>query len=267
MVGCLFFNQKGGIVLILFASDLDNTLIFSERRNLQGDKKCIEVYQNRSISYMTKQSIEILKQLQEFICFVPVTTRSLDGFLRIDFSCIGIPKYAVVCNGGILLEDGKINEEWYQESLYMIEESIPMLAYAMEILEKDEHRSFEVRKPNDLFVFTKSHSAKETVTVLKSILDLSVVDVLSQKDKIYVMPKNLHKGMGVERLKKFLSPEKLITAGDTIFDLPMLKLGDSAYFPEELKEVAKEVPNGHCIEKKEGNFSDIMLAHIIAENL
>ncbi|MFI3174712.1 MAG: HAD hydrolase family protein [Bacillota bacterium] len=249
--------------MILFASDLDNTLIFSERRDLQGEKKCIEVYQGRNISYMTLDSISYLKQLQELVRFVPVTTRSLDGFLRIDFSDVGVPKYAVVCNGGILLEDGKVNEVWYSDSLHMIAESIPVLNQAMELLERDENRSFEVRKPNDLFVFTKSNSPELTVNLLEKTLDLSVVDVLSQKDKIYVMPKKLHKGTAVERLKNFFSPEKTIVAGDTIFDVPMLRLGELAYFPEELKAMAEEIPNGCCIAKEYGNFSDILLKCVL----
>ena len=38
--------------MIVFYSDLDNTLIYSYRREIGGKKRCVEVYQGREISFM-----------------------------------------------------------------------------------------------------------------------------------------------------------------------------------------------------------------------
>ncbi len=35
--------------MIVFYSDLDNTLIYSYRREIGGKKRCVEVYQGRDI--------------------------------------------------------------------------------------------------------------------------------------------------------------------------------------------------------------------------
>ena len=46
-------------MIALFA-DLDNTLIFSYKREIGPDKVCVEVYEGREISFMTRHSLENL---------------------------------------------------------------------------------------------------------------------------------------------------------------------------------------------------------------
>lgn len=246
--------------MIILASDLDNTLVFSPRRTILGEKQCVEVYKGEENSYMTIKSIELLKKLQETVTFIPVTTRSSVGFSRIDFSCVGVPKYALTCNGGVLLVDGEVDDEWYNGSLKLIKDSDIMLEKAINILKMDSNLSLDIRKVENLFVFTKSNAPEKTVQILKDNLDENIIDILTQGVKIYVMPKVLNKGTAVSRLKDKFKPEKTFVAGDTVFDIPMLKLGDKSYFPEELDFKSK---NSMCIYKKQGDFSDIMLEDIL----
>lgn len=246
--------------MIILASDLDNTLVFSPRRTILGEKKCVEVYKGEENSYMTIKSIELLKKLQETVTFIPVTTRSSVGFSRIDFSCVGVPKYALTCNGGVLLVDGEVDGEWYNGSLKLIKDSDIMLEKAINILKMDSNLSLDIRKVENLFVFTKSNAPEKTVQILKDNLDENIIDILTQGVKIYVMPKILNKGTAIDRLKDKFKPEKTFVAGDTVFDIPMLKLGDKSYFPEELEFKSK---NSMCIYKKQGDFSDIMLEDIL----
>lgn len=252
--------------MILLASDLDNTLVFSPRRDIKGEKKCVEIYKNEENSYMTIKSIEILKKLQKKLTFIPITTRSSIGFSRIDFSCIGIPKYALTCNGGVLLVDGKVDDEWYNYSLELVKDSNNTLDKAVKILKMDLNLSLDIRKVENLFVFTKSNDPEKTVQMLKDNLDENLVDILTQGVKIYIMPKVLNKGMGVSRLKDKFRPEKIFTAGDTVFDIPMLRMGDIGYYPEELKGDFSDISDKNiCIYKKQGDFSDVMLMGVWGE--
>lgn len=41
-----------------FISDLDNTLIYSYKKNIGGDTINVEVYEGREISFMTRGSYE-----------------------------------------------------------------------------------------------------------------------------------------------------------------------------------------------------------------
>ncbi|MDD5937103.1 MAG: HAD hydrolase family protein [Clostridiales bacterium] len=225
--------------MILFNSDLDNTLIYSYKREIGDDKCCVEIYQEREISFMTKTSYQLLQKVNKGVCFVPTTTRTVEQYERIDLG-IGTPKYALVCNGGKLLVDGVNDESWYQESRERIQECDEVMQQAIRILECDPHRTFEIRYIDQLFIFTKSDAPDDSIAYLKSNLDMSKVDVFKTGIKVYVTPKMLTKGNAVLRLKEKLKSEKVIAAGDSEFDLSMLQVADIAFAPVELIKHMKQ---------------------------
>lgn len=147
-----FFRE---ISMIIFFSDLDNTMIFSYRHEIGKDKRCVEIYQGREISFVTEKTYGLLKKLKEKALFVPVTTRTVEQYRRIDLG-VGTLPYALVCNGGVLLANGQEDESWYLESRRMVEDCQDELRTAARILEEDENRSLEVRDIRGLFLFTKS---------------------------------------------------------------------------------------------------------------
>ena len=83
-------------------TDLDNTLIYSYKHEIGGPKTCVEIYQGREISFMTETSHRLLGQLcsKPGVLVVPTTTRTLEQYQRINLG-IGVPEYALVCNGCI----------------------------------------------------------------------------------------------------------------------------------------------------------------------
>ncbi len=219
--------------MIIFYSDLDNTLIYSYKHDIGSNKKCVEIYQDREISFMTSESFEILKRIQSKVLFVPTTTRTIEQYQRIRFD-IDIPKYALVCNGGILLKDGISDFDWYHETLNIISDVRTEVEKSIGLLEKDENRYFEIRYIEQLFVFTKTSKPTVTIEYLSSILDKTKVDIFNNGDKIYVIPKELNKGAGIMRLNKKLSADKIIAAGDSEFDISMLKASDIGFCPDHL---------------------------------
>lgn len=84
----------------LFASDLDNTLIYSYKRDIGTDTVCAEVYEGRQVSFMTKRSRELLEKVNQTMHFVPVTTRSVQQYERIRFGDTWSPRLALAANGG-----------------------------------------------------------------------------------------------------------------------------------------------------------------------
>lgn len=219
--------------MIIFHSDLDNTLIYSYKHNIGPDKLCVENYQNREVSFISEEAMEILKRIHANLVFVPTTTRTMEQYKRICFHRIN-PRYALVCNGGILLTNGQIDYSWYEQSLDLIFSAREELKDSIKLLDKDQNRSFEVRFIEELFVYTKSREPQKTVNLLHSHLDSNEIDVLCNKDKVYVMPKKLSKGDGIKRLKKILNPQKVISAGDSLFDISMLKASDLGLCPQGL---------------------------------
>ena len=70
--------------MILFASDLDNTLIYSYKREI-GKKVLVETMGEKELSFMTENTWRLLKELPPHMMFVPVSTRSEEQYKRICF--------------------------------------------------------------------------------------------------------------------------------------------------------------------------------------
>lgn len=251
--------------MIIFNSDIDNTLIYSYKHDIGQDKIGVEVYQDRIISYMTSKSYSMLKRLEEKVVFVPTTTRTVEQYSRINFG-IGCPEYALACNGGVLLEHGKENEDWYQDSLKLIKDAASEFKPAMDYLALDGSRCFEVRNIRGLFLFTKSERPLETIHGLKAVLDTAMVDVFNNGIKVYVVPKSLNKGSACLRLKEKLGAERIIAAGDSEFDVPMLKIADIAIAPKKLCDVYSIEAQALC-EEERAIFSDYILEYIMDTDL
>lgn len=246
--------------MTVFHSDLDNTLIYSYKHEIGIKKKCVEIYQGREISFMTSQSYQLLKKVVKKVLFVPTTTRSIEQYERIDLG-IGVPKYALVCNGGILLEHGVKDFNWYQESKLLVSDCKGELQKAQKILAKDENRNFEIRNIEQLFLFTKSLQPEKTTAQLQSNLNLLLVDVLSHGAKVYVIPKKLNKGTAMKRFKKKVTADIVIAAGDSEFDVPMFQEADFALAPKGLQSEHIRNKNLQYIET-DRRFSDDMLTYI-----
>ena len=101
---------------ILFASDLDNTLLFSHQHAQAGDV-CVEYLDGKAQGFFPPSVIRGLAQINRTMRFVPVTSRSIAQFLRIQFPPGCVPKYALVANGGLLLRNGAVDPAWQARSL------------------------------------------------------------------------------------------------------------------------------------------------------
>lgn len=225
----------------LFCSDLDNTLIYSWRRPLAGDKRCVEWLKGQEISFVTERTLDLLREVQKKALFIPVTTRRVDQYERLSFPGIS-PQYALTCNGGVLLEHGEVAEDWYRESLELVEVCRGEMERGRKLFLADPFRCFDVWFVQELFLFTKSENIEETLRRLREVLDLDKLEVLTNKDKVYLLPKVLNKGAAVERIRKRLEAEWVFAAGDSAFDVPMLEKADLGYwggtepFAEEMLE-------------------------------
>lgn len=215
--------------------DLDNTLIYSYKRNIREDRINVEIYEDREISFLTKHTYENLKKIKENVLLVPTSTRSIEQYKRIDLEIGHIP-YALVCNGGVLLRDGHRDVSWYQTSLELIRESLPALQAARHFLEGDNRRKFELRFIEELFLFTKCDQPELVVRQLKETLDTNTVDIFNNKEKVYVVPKSLNKGKAIERFREYIRADKVIAAGDSEFDISMLRAADIGIAPHGFRQ-------------------------------
>ena len=247
--------------MIIFNIDLDNTIIYSYKHDIGENKLCAEIYQEREISFITDKTANLLKAVNSAMTLVPTTTRTLEQYNRINLG-FGVPKYALVCNGGVLLVDGIEDTQWYDESFAAVADCQEQLDFAEKILEKDENRTFEIRNIRRLFIFTKSSEPLKSVEILKSKLDTNKVDVFNNGVKVYVVPKKLSKGIAVDRLRKKLNADLVVSAGDSEFDVSMLGASDVSIAPKELSELA-ELSEHTVLFDGEGIFSEFVLEKVL----
>ena len=249
--------------MIIFNTDLDNTMIFSYKHDIGSDKICAEIYQGREVSYLTRKTARLLKEVNDAVVLVPTTTRTLEQYFRIDLG-IGTPKYALACNGGVLLVDGEEDERWYKESLELADDCQCELAKAEDILERDENRALDVRNISSLFVFTKSTQPVLTVEKLRESLDTDKMDVFYNGVKVYAVPKRLGKGIAVDRLRKRLGADMVIAAGDSEFDVPLLNAADKAIAPRDFPEFEK-LSGTPIIQDTDEVFSEFVLSKVLEQ--
>lgn len=252
----------------LFLCDLDNTLIYSYKKEIGLNKQLVETKKEKALSYMTAYSFKKMEQVIKEYCFIPITTRSLEQYRRINFPSNWRPDYALVANGGILLYKNEIEDNWYTETQEIIQKAKQQLQQAISLLKQDSNVTFDICLVDNCFVFTKSKDTEQTKRQLEKQLDLQKVLIISQYSKLYILPRNLQKDGAAERICQFLGYKQYICAGDSLFDIPMLSKAKLAILPEELEETysfsgaekKKVIPNSKL-------FSDGIMETLLSSKL
>lgn len=231
--------------MILFACDLDGTLIRSHRRRRPEDI-CVEIYEGREQSFISPQALETLHALNKRVLFVPVTSRSLAQYARLPF--LRAPEnaspYALAANGGFLLENQNLSMEWAEDSIRMANGSRAALQRAPEVLERCGCSG--IRTVDGLFVCAKLPPGG--VEKARMMLADEPLDLVEAKTTLYVLPKGCHKGIALQRLKERFSPHFTITAGNCRMDIEMLNEADVALVPDDfdaknlLAETIRQTP-------------------------
>lgn len=209
---------------ILFACDLDNTLIHSYK-HCRADDICVEIYDGREQSFISPKALDLLKKISARIFFVPVTTRSIEQYRRIFWAENFCPRCAVVANGAFFL-DGERQENFLREVVAPYEKELKL-----QLAAADEKIFSIARIVDESFLFLK---CREDFDAEKISFDTSL-NVQHFRKKIYLFPPRLNKGEALKLLTKKFSPEKIFAAGDSAIDLPMLELADVAFAPKNLR--------------------------------
>lgn len=225
---------------MIFASDLDQTLIYSERS--KGDAPAeelepVELYEGRYISFMTRQAIDKLRQLAKLAQFIPVTTRTPEQYARV----FGIadafrPRYAIVSNGGTILENGQTDREWNS----IVREAVKThCAEQTEIFELFQaiaapHWVKSSRLCDELFysiVVERDRLPEDEIEALKKQIAPLGWSYSLQGRKIYLVPERVSKGAAIQYVKEKLQAGYVFAAGDSLLDESLLRAADFAIAP------------------------------------
>lgn len=237
---------------MIYATDLDRTLIFSENfLNDYPNKDIVpvEYKDDKIISYMSTKVIDSLKRMNENnkdILFVAVTTRSRAEFERISLPVV--PDYVICSNGGLVIHDGEVDSEFKE-----LRDKIVDLELLNNIIKSLKEMNSVVSNPrivDDTYVFCKTNDNKrfreDTSTLRKKYGD--ILEFTEQRNKCYIIPKGITKASTLKWLKEKLTEKYILAVGDSELDAPMLKIADYG-FTQRHGELYKQgiVPDGVAI--------------------
>lgn len=216
---------------MMFASDLDRTIIYSKRAieefSIEEELELITVErkEENDVSFMSKKALEYLNQLSSKLMFVPVTTRSLSQYKRVYFQEIQ-SKYAVTTNGAVILYNGEQLKEWDEKISREMTSSSVSLSELTNFLLRQFKIEGDLRFVEDLFAYY--YLEKEITPELLSELSNSSNEmgwrVSLQGKKLYFVPIPLSKGNAIKYIQEREGISTLIGAGDSLLDDDFLQL-------------------------------------------
>lgn len=214
----------------IFASDLDNTLLFSHKYAQPGDL-CVEYLEGAAQGYLTGETPGLLAQVMDKALFVPVTSRSMEQYRRIRFPQACRPRYAVTTNGAFLLVDGKPDLQWSRAS----EEAVaPWRAHLEEALRALEAWPVpkRCRIVDGMFTFAACDTPEDAQALGRALKDAVPLNAGVTGRKVYFFPPPINKGAALDRLRRRFGAERVLCAGDSAIDEPMLRRADLAIVPQ-----------------------------------
>ena len=238
---------------LIYASDLDRTLIFSERfiKEYPSDTPYspVEYKGIEIVSYMDDEvKAELIKLAKHpEVEFIPITSRSTEEYNRINLGFK--PEYVVLASGGIILHNGEIDLEYakYVKKYMNYNEALSILADVEDSLDSV---NYTVKMIDNTYLFYKTDDPERyDDEVLQLMLKYPEWVFTRQNNKCYAIPKHISKQVALRWLWHKLGQPKIVASGDSELDLPMLSLADAAVIPKH----GSLVKDGYVVE---GNIVD-----------
>jgi hypothetical protein len=244
-------------VTTIYATDLDRTLIFSARAVRQGegtpgeaedppvpgyDLVPVERHDDRDISFMSRRQLDLLRAVERHCLVVPVSTRAHDQYRRVSV-WPGPRPWAVVANGGILLEGGVPDADWTAAMKASVaDRCLPLPAVADWLAATAARWIDHVRVADDLFL-----SALVDRAALPAVATIELAGQLArwgwelsiQGRKLYAVPVPVRKSTAVREVARRAGATRVIAAGDSLLDRDLLDDADLGLRPAhgELHEI------------------------------
>ena len=220
--------------MILVASDLDRTLIYSRGAlEAHGDTKRrlvpVEVHEGKDASWMTSDAAATLAEVADRTVLVPVTTRTPEQWHRVRLPGPP-PRYAVTANGGVLLVDGRPDASWAA----VVAAELAQVAPLREIW---EHASrvcrpewtVKLRNARGMFCYAVLHRKRMPpgfVAEAAAWAGDRGWQLSLQGRKLYWVPKSLTKSAAVAEVADRAGTSLTVAAGDSLLDADLLEAAD-----------------------------------------
>lgn len=247
---------------IILAFDLDSTIMHS-RRNFAQTDICIEHIKGEPRGFMKPTILSALQNVSRYARFVPVTSRSLDQYKRIEWGEVAVSE-AYVDNGVRLIKQGDLR--------FVVDENEiinPYLCYLQKAINEISciagiRKARIVDECYVVFLYDNWESVSEAFAKYNSASSLRL---FVDKKKIYLFPPKVEKRIAIEHLRNRYENSIIICAGDSMNDLSMMAVSDLAIVPEEIAAKATDfhLPDNTVVCPKEESFEDFIAGWLLKE--
>jgi hypothetical protein len=226
----------------LLACDLDQTLIYSRNAFRLPSEAGFEVPElviveyldGAPLSYVTRRAADGLQELAGAATLVPVTTRTLEQYRRVQLGTRH--EYAIAANGGHLLIDGVPDPGWARRvKSRLVASGRPLEAIRARAEELAASGSWvrTIRDADGFFVYlvATGREAIPDLSELASALERDGWTLSVQGRKVYLVPAALSKESALEEVIARTGALRLAAAGDSLLDRGMLARADVAVRP------------------------------------
>ena len=223
----------------MFYTDLDRTIIFSNRFNKTEDAVVVEEKDGKPIGYMTKTAYEMARTLLKKGYLIPVTARSKEEVDRIQLFQEYTPEW-MVCEGGArVYHNGENVEEW---EAYLLMTEQPS---AVTMAQQQAFQAFtkmgmlagaDVSRPNihTVRVKTNNQTNKEILhemRMTRHIFKKLFCEMYEYERQIVLMTNAISKQKGVSFIQHQIDNDFAIVAGDSEMDHEMLSFASYSMIP------------------------------------
>jgi hypothetical protein len=245
---------SGAVIPVLAATDLDGTVLFSERamgssRPPQDRLHPVDVVDDHVYAYMTDTVIDGWTHLARDGAVLPATTRSVPQYLRLRLPGPP-PRHAVVCNGARILVDGSPDRDWDRRVRDVLADATPFAEVERQAaVWRGQHDFASLRSVENFFIYF-------TVTVREDWLAPFAGEVADwcrprgwraslQGRKLYLLPEVLDKAAAVAEVAERVGARRIVAGGDSLLDQRMLSTADASIRPAhgELHLTGYSAPN------------------------
>ncbi|WP_338554928.1 HAD family hydrolase [Paenibacillus sp. KS-LC4] len=228
---------------MIFASDLDQTLIYSTRSmglvNAEGSGVVMpaETKDGQVLSYFLTDMLPLLQAIAQEVHFIPVTTRTIEQYKRIELFRDHIaPTYAITSNGGNILVNGVQDEAWSLHIQKLIAASAAPAAEIKAIFDEVATSDWihGARYCDELFyAYVIDRERMPTEQVSRAVERITALGwkVSVQGRKIYLVPNEVSKSAALLHLKQQLGATVVAASGDSLLDQCLLDAASHAIAP------------------------------------
>lgn len=229
---------------MVFASDLDMTLVFSDKflPYSKKDLKVAEIKRDGRQAYMSKEVFNNLKDMiDNGLVFIPTTARTYDRYKNIHLLHELNLKYEITGNGKDIWVNGEKDAEWQslienklKNEKISLSEITEIVNNFISTLNNKEFKIYQFDDYLSIFSFSKKDFfTREESERLQELLKDTGWSGYCCNRKLYITVDYINKKSALDYMKeKYFKKDEFIVAGDSLSDLDMLMWSDYAIVPK-----------------------------------